>query len=425
MDFIGLKQLIGNLIRNLQGKLKPQIFMSEILKRKGNTLLLPGLNLILQDYHRIGVTGAGKAAACMSEMLIELVPEIESGIVNTSRELTIGKKIRCCKCSHPYPDEATLKHTQEQLETYSSHDLIFFLLSGGASSMLEMPLAGISLADLAETGRLMLQSGLGIEEINTVRKHLSRVKGGRFCGFFQKSTLIGLYLSDVVSGQADLIGSGPTFPDPTTYEKTMEILKHHRLWAITPASVRKIISEGIAGKIQDTPKTISGNIRNFVVADNLSAVRALQEEFGKAGLQSTESTNLQLDAECAAEFLVEKCWSLQKGSIHLAGGEIRTMVRGAGFGGRIQELALRILPKLPEDGFFAGIATDGVDGNTPEPVAAALVTSELLKNTSIHEIEECLSRSDSYNLLNRLGALYCFGPSGTNLADIYIVGKWH
>ncbi|RLG47395.1 MAG: glycerate kinase, partial [Thermoproteota archaeon] len=248
---------------------------------------------LIEPVERIFVVGAGKAAGKMAEALWEIFGErIAAGVVNvpagTERMVETGR-IRANPAGHPIPDEGTLRGTEEMLEMLSSageRDLVICVISGGGSALLERPLPGVSLEDLIELNRILLRSGANIHEINSVRKHVSMVKGGRLAAA-TRAGLLSLIISDVIGDPLDTIASGPTAPDTTTFSDALRVLKKYDLVEEVPPSVLRVLREGSEGRLPETPKPgdeIFSRVRNVIVASNSQSVRAAASYLRGKGL---------------------------------------------------------------------------------------------------------------------------------------------
>jgi glycerate-2-kinase len=299
------------------------------------------------------------------------------------------------------------------------------LLSGGASSALVLPATGVSLADKIAVNRALLRARASIAEVNTVRKHLSRLKGGGLLRRADRARVIGLLLSDVIGGSPSVIGSGPTAGDPTTYEDAWRILERHGLWSSIPAAVRRHLERGRRGLVPETLKRGERATRNLLIGDNRLALRAAAEEARMRGLEPRIVTgSLHGEARRAARLFAERL--RRHSSIHdvcfLAGGETTVEVRGAGRGGRNQEFALALVDELRGlDGVdVLAAGTDGRDG--PTDAAGAFVDGKTADRARARLLEprEHLDCNDSYRFFDRLGALFRPGPTGTNVMDLVI-----
>lgn len=307
-------------------------------------------------------------------------------------------------------------------------DTALCLISGGGSALLPCPAEGVSLESKLAVTKLLHASGATIGEMNCVRKHLSRVKGGRLAEAFRGKRLISLIISDVVGDPLDVIASGPTAPDPTTFADAKQILDRYGLWDRCPADVVAHIQKGCDGAILDTPKVLPPNVENRIVGNNalaLSAARRTAEQLGYRVLDlgpfvEGETKHVAAMTAGIVRNVRERNEPLSVPVCVLIGGETTVMLGAdAGKGGRNQEFTLAMLHHLGRDG-MQGVAvlsggTDGEDGPTD---AAGAVADE---NTPHDGVADALARHDAYPFFDRTGGLIRTGPSGTNVADVRVI----
>ena len=394
----------------------------------------------LDKFRHIFVVGGGKASGEMSEALEAILGKrISSGIVNVPYHSGPYKtrKISLQEASHPIPDEAGMKGVKEMLDLVSQaekNDLVICLISGGGSSLMPLPRGKITLKDKQQVTDALLKSGATINEVNTVRKHISEFKGGWLAKKAYPATIINLILSDVIGDPLDFIASGPTVPDSTTFSDAVEILKRYDLWTNMPQSVRKVLFEGQEGSIPETPKRKDKafkKVYNIVVGNNRSAALAACSKLQKAGLQSLLATSLlegearhvgTILASIAKEVVASGNPLLRPCGI-VAGGETTVTVVGDGKGGRNQEIALSTALKISGmDGVVvASLSTDGIDG--PTDAAGALVDGKTLMRSKELGLDakSFLASNDSYNFFSKLGDLIFTGLTGTNVNDISVI----
>jgi len=405
--------------------------------------------LNLNNYESIYVVGAGKAAAKMLNAISTILKKRLSGgaitVPHHMGKTKIGSAIKIrhinvTTAGHPLPDEAGVQGTRrivELLEKTTKSDLIFCLVSGGGSALLPLPLKGISLNDKQKITNALLAGGATISEVNIVRKHLSLVKGGRLMRYVTSGcTVVTLILSDVIGDEIDIIASGPTVPDRSTFQDAADILKRYDLWQKPFASVRRLITRGINGEIDDTPKEgdpIFKNVHNILIGNN-----SLLCNYATKYLKKQVNTVLNLGSSFNGEarefgfFLADlgknAVRSPESVALVLGGETTVTLNRSQrnGLGGRNQEAVLSAALKCSfEPGVDIAIlcmSTDGVDGNSK--AAGAILTPETI--TRIKEsmrVKEYLHKHDSYSALRKLRSLVVTGRTGTNLNDIAIVCK--
>jgi glycerate-2-kinase len=415
-----------------------QIIKSRVLL-KDLKLRVNGHEFDLKKFKNIYVIGGGKASGAMAEALEKILAKhITAGIVNVPH----GSKhkteiIEIHGASHPVPDEAGVEGTMRMLQTTEKagkDDLIICLISGGGSSLMPLPRGEISLSDKREITNALLKCGATINEINTVRKHISDFKGGWLAKKAYPATILNLILSDVVGDPLDFIASGPTVPDSTTFGDAIKVLKNYGLWDNAPASIKKVLLDGEKGKIPETPKASDEAFKkvfNIVVGNNRSASLAACEQLKKDGLNTLLlTTTMEGEARHVGTMLAKIAHEtfshgnpVPKPAGIVAGGETTVTVIGKGVGGRNQELALAAALKLSGmDGVVAAsLSTDGVDG--PTDAAGAIVDGKTLARATKAGLtpEEFLAENNSYNFFAELGDLIFTGPTGTNVNDVTVI----
>jgi glycerate 2-kinase len=397
---------------------------------------------------RVLVAGFGKAACPMARAVEDALGDlIEKGIVITKyghagsqRAEASGRqsKITIFEAGHPVPDENGVKGTNEiiqLLKDADEHTLIVCLISGGGSALLVSPYEGITLDEKQKVTQLLLKAGADIKELNTVRKHISRVKGGRLAEAAYPARVISLMLSDVIGDRLDVIASGPTSPDPTTYDDALKVMKKCGLIDKIPAGISYVINKGAEGIIPDTPEegnAIFERVENIIIGSNRLALDAARQKAEELGFHSEIiSAELTGEARDAAKWLAEKV--RKRGSTEvqkykkplclISGGETTVTVRGNGLGGRNTEFALAFAMEIEGvDGVtLLSAGTDGTDG--PTDAAGAIVDGETIKNAKASGIdpEAYLKNNDSYNFFKKIDSLLITGPTGTNVMDLQIV----
>jgi len=406
---------------------------------KNSTLHVDRYSFDLKKFKNVYVIGGGKASGSMAEAVEQLLGNfIRAGLVNVPK----GSKhktdiITFHDASHPIPDEVGVEGTRHMLEMAvqaREEDLIICLISGGGSSLMPLPRGKITVADKKEITNALLKCGATINEINTVRKHISDFKGGWLAKKAYPATILNLILSDVVGDPLDFIASGPTVPDSTTFNDAIQVLKKHGLWNKAPASIRKVLSDGEKGIIPETPKTDDEAFKkvfNVVVGNNRLASTTVQEHLRFEGLNTLLLTAM-LEGEARyvgvmlASIARETSVSgnpVPKPAGIIAGGETTVTVTGRGLGGRNQEIALAAVQKLNSmDGVVvASLSTDGVDG--PTDAAGAIADGKTLVRAAKMGLtpEKFLTENDSYHFFSKLGDLIFTGPTGTNVNDISVI----
>ena len=390
---------------------------------------------------KIYVVGAGKAGAAMSRAVEAVLGDrIASGlvIVKDGHVETGGaplSRITLREAAHPVPDSRSVGATAELLslvESTGAHDLVICLISGGGSALLTQPVEGIALEDVQAVTSLLLKSGATINELNAVRKHLSRVSGGQLARIAAPARVLSLILSDVTGSPLDVIASGPTVPDPTTYADALAILARYGLLARVPASVRAHVEAGMDGRLSETPKPadpLFDAVTNILVADNVRAVEAAAAEARSLGFNTViVSTSLEGEAREVgatianmASEVVEHGKPVQPPACLLFGGETTVTVKGDGVGGRNTELALSAAIHLGGLGprvLLASLATDGGDGSSPSAGGLVDGTTTDRGDRLGLDVQTFLDNNDSYTYLDHTGDAIITGPTGTNVNDI-------
>lgn len=420
----------------------PAAAVRRALTRDGGRLLSVGRSWDLAACRRVTLASAGKAAVPMAHAASEaLSPGPSAGIVVTKHGHAAGAalpdSLRVVEAGHPVPDEAGLAGAAALLDLLDDgheDDLVVLCLSGGASALLPAPADGLTLADVAATTGLLLRSGAPIEELNAVRKHLSRLSGGQLARRAAPASVLVLVLSDVVGDPLDVIASGPAVPDPTTFAEARAVLARRGVIERVPPAVRERFERGCAGFVPETPKPgdpVFERVVTRLVASNRLAAEAAAAEAERLGWRALLLTTfVEGEAREAARFAVALARGVKAHSHPVRppaclvwGGETTVTVRGRGKGGRNQELALAAaiaLEGVPGVTLMA-LATDGTDG--PTDAAGAIVDGETARRAREAGLDPlaALDANDSYPLLDRVGALMRTGPTGTNVNDLLVL----
>lgn len=406
---------------------------------------LPGKSLKIKDVEysmakgRIFVIGGGKAAGTMAEALENSIgsENIFAGVVNCKSGDYRTVRIKIMKASHPFPDDRGLKGMKQMLalkEKYAinEHDLVICLLSGGASALMPCPVDGISLQNKQKVTELLLRCGAEIHEINAVRKHLSRIKGGWLGKFYSPAKVISLIISDVIGDSLDVIASGPTFPDSSTFQDAYSVLEKYDLIGKAPENIVAYLKRGCQGEVKETPKELT-NCENHIVGNNRLALKAMAKKAKEQGFTPCIVTSEQKGdtaevARARASEIIEGKYSGY--TALLIGGETTpTLPDNAGRGGRNQHYAaisMRAMQAYPEQWIVASVGTDGSD-YLPD-VAGAMVDNDILSKAVSRglDVQKYIDKYDSYRLFRKLGkSLIITGDTGTNVSDIvlYLLGK--
>jgi glycerate-2-kinase len=303
------------------------------------------------------------------------------------------------------------------------------LISGGGSALFCMP--KVSLDDLQKTTDLLLKSGANINEFNTIRKHLSYVKGGQLASS-ASCRVISFIISDIVGDPIGSIASGPTCPDPTTFGDAQNILKKYDIWEKLPETAKNTIIDGIKAKIPETPKkgdTVFDNVDNIIVANNEIACKAAKDKARELGYDQTMilTTSLTGEAREMGRYLIDKAQSYYAGSkkiVFVSGGETTVTIMGDGKGGRNQEMVLAGAEMLIDENMvFASFATDGIDGKSDAAGAVADGFTLTKACEQRLDFDKFLRNNDSYGFFKHLNDLLITGPTGTNVMDIQVIIK--
>ncbi len=410
----------------------------QALRREGRLLHVGDRAFDLGRVRRVIAIGAGKASGTMAEAVEATLGDVPvEGLVAVKERGPGGSsRIRAVEAGHPIPDgrgEAAGGEILRLVRAAGPDDLVLCLISGGGSALTPSPVSGVSLVEKQAVTRLLLDSGATINELNAVRKHLSRLKGGQLARAAHPAPVVALMLSDVIGDPLDVIASGPTAPDPTTYDDALAVLDRFGLRARVPDSVRAHLERGARGEIADTPKPgdpALAAVTNVVIGNNGLVVEAASAEARRLGLTPCLLTRrLQGEArEVARVFAAVLDEVSRSGSpvgrpaCLIAGGETTVTVRGAGRGGRCQEFALALVPELAamRDVVVLAAGTDGSDG--PTDAAGALVDPATLIRARESGLDprRALAENDSYPFFAGLGDLVVTGPTGSNLMDLYL-----
>jgi len=383
---------------------------------------------------RVFVIGGGKASGLMAEALEAIIPpeRITAGVVNGKGGHYETGKIKIITAGHPIPDGRGIDGVREMLDlkrrySIGEKDLVICLISGGGSALMPYPVDGVSLGDKQEVTKLLIGSGADINEINVVRKHLSKIKGGRLGQFYSPATVVSLILSDVVGNDLAVIASGPTFPDPSNFSDAYKVLERYNLLARAPRRVTDFLRKGCLGEVAETPKTLV-NCHNYIIGDNGLALAAMQGRAKEMGLVPLVVTSQQKgDTTAVAWSRADEILNMIYAgyNVILIGGETTvTLPASAGKGGRNQHYAavsMLAMERYPSEWVVASVGTDGSDF-LPD-VAGAIVDQDCLNRAKVKgiNVKSYLERYDSNRLLEQIGgSLVITGDTGTNVGDIIV-----
>ena len=379
------------------------------------------------NYQTIYLLAFGKASVPMARAVCDTL-QIKKGVVITNE---INNKVHCKNvetlvADHPIPTERNIEATNCALSMINqcrSNDLLIVLISGGGSALFCKP--RVSLTDIQRLTDLLLRSGADIKETNTIRKHLSYVKGGQLAKL-AKCDIFTYIVSDVVGDPLEFIASGPTVPDSTTYNDAKDVLKKYDLWENTPQSIQNVILKGINGELPETPKpgdSTFDRVSNTIIANNSKACEAVKSKAEEFGYKSTIlSTELTGEARDVGKTLIKYVKNLKSGTVLVAGGETTVKVKGSGKGGRNQEMVLSSVNYIADtDIVFSSLATDGIDGNSDAAGAIAdRYTKERAEKKNM-KADAYLENNDSYHFFKKLNDLLMTGYTGTNVMDVQLL----
>ncbi|MDX9715386.1 MAG: glycerate kinase [Dissulfurispiraceae bacterium] len=422
----GTKQ-IENIFRKILDNARPELLTTDSTK-----------NIIKQfqsgRYKILLPIAFGKAACLMAKGFENAVSGMDfNGICLTkydhAKDVDI-KKFRIHEAGHPLPDQNGVEATSRIIKSIKEADeqtFIVLLISGGGSSLLISPAEGLTLEDKQAASDLLMRAGADIVELNTVRKHLSGIKGGRLAELAYPARIVSLILSDVIGDRLDTIASGPAYPDSTTFDDALSVIKKYDLHERIPDRVIERLYKGAEGLVKETPKqgmNIFDNVENMVIGSNRILVDAAKKIVEDAGIAADIfSYELTGEAADAGRMLAQRARQSQRNRCIISGGETTVNVKGKGLGGRNMELALSFAIGIDgaEGITMLSAGTDGTDG--PTDAAGAIVDGSTVANAGISGIDAqaYLDNNDSYNFFKKAGGLLITGPTGTNLMDLQLV----
>jgi len=405
-------------------------------KRDDNLLHIGDRTYDLSGFEDVYIIGAGKAGAPMALALEELLGDrVTDGVVCVKYGHSESTRFtRIMEGGHPVPDENGVTAARKILDTArraGERDLVLCVLSGGGSALAPLPVSGITLEEKQEATRVLLASGATIHEINTIRKHISDFKGGNLAEAVYPARLVSLILSDVVGDDLDVIASGPTVPDSSTYEECQRILDRREIADSIPESIRAHILRGVRGRVPETPKPgdpVFLGTQNLVVGCNRDAVLAAASEARRLGYEALIlSTRIEGEAKevarvlaAVAKEIVESGNPIAPPACILSGGETTVTLKGHGLGGRNTEFVLASAMELAgwNSVVTVSVGTDGTDG--PTDAAGAVCDGLTVRRAREKGLnpESYLSNNDSFHFFEQLGGLIRTGPTKTNVMDV-------
>jgi glycerate 2-kinase len=417
----------------------PVAAVQNAVTRQGDVLSVAGEVYDLRQYAHVYVIGAGKAGATIAQGLEAVLQDrLTAGVVTVKYDhLAPVAAVNLYEAGHPIPDAAGVRGAEAMMhlaQQAGEGDLVFCLLSGGGSALTPAPCAGITLEEKQQFTGLLLACGASIDELNTLRKHLSRLKGGQLARLVAPARLITLVLSDVVGDRLDVIASGPTVPDASTFADCHEIISRYGLMDRLPPSIRDHLRRGCAGEVPETPKAgepVFARQQTVLIGNNRIALQAAARQARHLGytplilssaVQGEAREIARMHAAIARE-IRQSGLPLPPPACVLAGGETTVTLRGNGKGGRNQEFALAAAMDI--DGLDGVVVlsggTDGTDG--PTDAAGAIADGQTVKRAQALGLGpgDFIQRSDSYPFFAALDDLLITGPTGTNVMDMYLL----
>jgi hydroxypyruvate reductase len=438
----GADRQIQSIVTAALSAADPQAAVRRALRLSGNALQVRDRHYDLRQYQRILVIGAGKASAPMAAATEEVLADrVAGGWINVKDGYVVPtQRVNIHEAGHPLPDDrgvAGSRHIASLALEATEKDLVVCLISGGGSALMTLPVDGITLADMEQLTLALLRSGATINEMNAVRKHIEQLKGGQLARLAFPATVISLILSDVIGSPLDVIASGPTSPDPTTYADAHSVLRKYHILSDVPGPVAQHLERGEAGLVAETPKRgdpVLDRVQNCIIASNEQAAGAALERARELGFHPLLlSTFVEGEARDVARVFAGIAREIDRSgqpvsrpACVIAGGETTVTVRGNGLGGRNQELALAAV--LPLAGLqnvaILSLGTDGSDG--PTDAAGAMATGATSTRAAEQglDIGGYMSDNDAYHFFAALGDLVKTGPTNTNVNDLVFILAW-
>lgn len=413
----------------------PATLFKQKIKYDGQVLNINKRSFDLKKYNEVIVVGAGKASAAMAYELESILTDMISGglVITNYGNRASCKRIEIKEAGHPLSDKNGLAASGKilnQVKNLAENDLAICLISGGASALMEIPVDEVSLSDLIKLNNLLLSCGAEIQEINVVRKHISQIKGGQLSKHIYPATCVSLIISDVIGDPIDIIASGPTCADTSTFFDAWRVINKYNLHNSIPAAIKSYLQNGLGDKAKETPKPGDAVLSKSTIF-TIGSSEIAKAEAGKTAKSFGYKTLLirdpvQGEASDAAKKMVDfiKKQNLDKPIAIIWGGETTVSLKGKGKGGRNQEFVLAALHEIKDSlkkpFVFLSCGTDGRDGPTD---AAGAIIDELTfpkAQDQTLDISFFLKNNDSYPFFESLNALIKTGPTGANVMDIGI-----
>ena len=419
--------------------LDPHELVRRRVKRRGTLLLVGNETIPLDDYDGVFVVGAGKASGAMTEALESILANrVKGGLVVVPRGQRTPNlsRVKSVAAPHPTPDQDSVRAARELValaEKLKERDLLICAISGGGSALLSLPVEPLTIEDKGTVARLLMNAGATIVELNTVRKHLSAIKGGWLGKRSGARKILNLVISDVVGDRLDSIASGPVSPDSTTFSDAIAILKKYDLWESVPRVAAEILDEGNKGHIPETPKANDpcfDRVSHHILGNSRVACASAQKYLRSRGIKAKIlSSSMTGEARYLGSFIGSLVRHIEtfrepfrKPCALVIGGETTVRVTGSGVGGRNQECAMGCAREICglAGVAMASIGTDGIDG--PTDAAGAIIDGMTLSRSEALDLrfEELLDQNDSYRFFLPLKDLVMTGRTNTNVNDIAI-----
>jgi hydroxypyruvate reductase len=440
-DTAAMRDALLAIAEKAVSSVRPGPALQRAVRREGDRLTVDGVNYDLSRFRRVLLLGAGKASASMALALEDILGDrLDFGLVVTKYGHGLDlRRTEVLEAGHPVPDEAGVAAADRLLELARSateRDLVLCAISGGASALVPAPVPPLTLAHKQETTRRLLGCGAPIEDVNAIRKHLSRFKGGGLAGALAPATVATLIISDVVGDGLDVIASGPTAPDRSTFADCLAVLDKYGLCSPAPDSVQRVLAGGAAGDLPETRKPgdpCFKHVQNVIVAGNAMALDGAARAARQRGYAPViVDSAMQGEARDVARDLVRRAGEHCAGHCDpappiclLSGGETTVTIHGTGKGGRNQEFALAAgleMAAMGEHGrrmAVLSLGTDGTDG--PTDAAGAWVLPGTLAPDLMPDARAALENNDAYEFFTRTGTLLKTGPTRTNVMDVAAV----
>jgi glycerate-2-kinase len=433
------RRLVVEALEYTLASVDPHRLVSQHVKMQGDRLLANGETIPLDDYDGVFVVGAGKASGAMTEALEGILGNrLKGGLVIVPAEQRFPelRRVKAVGAAHPIPDENSVRAAKELVtlvEELNNRHLLICVISGGGSALLALPVEPLTIADKGRVVQLVMNAGATIVELNTIRKHLSAIKGGWLARRSAAGKILGLLVSDVVGDRLDSIASGPTSPDPTTFPDAIEVLKRYNLWESIPKVAADILRQGAKGTIPETPKASDPCFRKVsqhIIGNNrvacISAQRYLRSKGIRTKILSSSTTGearyLGSFIGSLAREIVRFDEPFRKPCAFIVGGETTVRVTGSGLGGRNQECAMACAREIQGLGgvAMASIGTDGIDG--PTDAAGAVVDGMTLSRSEALRLkfDELLAQNDSHRFFLPLKDHVMTGRTNTNVNDVAV-----